>query len=32
MAAGALVAIPVWIAAGSAQKYLVRDLTLGAVK
>lgn len=32
MAAGTLVAIPVWIAALSAQKYLVRGLTLGAVK
>ena len=32
MAAGTLVAIPVWIAALSAQKYLVRGLTFGAVK
>ena len=32
MAAGTLVAIPVWIAALAAQKYLVRGLTLGAVK
>ncbi|MCU1438708.1 MAG: uncharacterized protein JWP66_1795, partial [Naasia sp.] len=32
MAAGTLVAVPVWIAALSAQKYLVRGLTLGAVK
>jgi ABC-type glycerol-3-phosphate transport system permease component len=32
MAAGTLVAIPVWIAALSAQKYLVRGLSFGAVK
>lgn len=32
MAAGTLVAIPVWIAALTAQKYLVRGLTLGAIK
>ncbi|MFD8770979.1 carbohydrate ABC transporter permease [Microbacterium oxydans] len=32
MAAGTLVAVPVWIAALAAQKYLVRGLTLGAVK
>lgn len=32
MAAGTLVAVPVWIAAFSAQKYLVRGLTMGAVK
>lgn len=32
MAAGTLVAVPVWIAALSAQKYLVRGLTFGAVK
>jgi multiple sugar transport system permease protein len=32
MAAGTLVAIPVWVAALSAQKYLVRGLTFGAVK
>jgi ABC-type glycerol-3-phosphate transport system permease component len=32
MAAGTIVAVPVWIAALAAQKYLVRGLTLGAVK
>jgi ABC-type glycerol-3-phosphate transport system permease component len=32
MAAGTLVAIPVWFAALVAQRYLVRGLTLGAVK
>jgi ABC-type glycerol-3-phosphate transport system permease component len=32
MAAGTLVAIPVWIAALGAQKYLVRGLSFGAVK
>ena len=32
MAAGTLVAIPVWIAALCAQKYLVRGLSFGAVK
>lgn len=32
MAAGTIVAIPVWLAALAAQKYLVRGLTLGAVK
>lgn len=32
MAAATLVAVPVWIAALSAQKYLVRGLTMGAVK
>jgi ABC-type glycerol-3-phosphate transport system permease component len=32
MAAGTIVALPVWIAALAAQKYLVRGLTLGAVK
>ena len=32
MAAGTLVAIPVWVAALFAQKYLVRGLSFGAVK
>lgn len=32
MAAGTIVAVPVWVAALAAQKYLVRGLTLGAVK
>ena len=32
MAAATLVALPVWLAALAAQKYLVRGLTLGAVK
>ena len=32
MAAGVVVAVPVWLAALAAQKYLVRGLTLGAVK
>jgi len=32
MAAATLVALPVWIAALAAQKYLVRGLTMGAVK
>jgi ABC-type glycerol-3-phosphate transport system permease component len=32
MAAGTLVVIPVWIGALAAQRYLVRGLTLGAVK
>jgi ABC-type glycerol-3-phosphate transport system permease component len=32
MAAGTIVALPVWAAALAAQKYLVRGLTLGAVK
>ena len=32
MAAGTIVAVPVWLAALAAQKYLVRGLTLGAVK
>lgn len=32
MAAGTVVAIPVWLAALAAQKYLVRGLSLGAVK
>lgn len=32
MAAGTLVVIPVWIAALFAQRYLVRGLTMGAVK
>lgn len=32
MAAGTLVVIPVWIAALVAQRYLVRGLTMGAVK
>lgn len=32
MAAGVVVAIPVWIAALAAQKYLVRGLSFGAVK
>jgi ABC-type glycerol-3-phosphate transport system permease component len=32
MAAGTLVAVPVWLAALAAQKYLVRGLSLGAVK
>ena len=32
MAAGTIVAIPVWIAALLAQKFLVRGLTMGAVK
>jgi ABC-type glycerol-3-phosphate transport system permease component len=32
MAAGTLVVIPVWLAALVAQRYLVRGLTLGAVK
>ena len=32
MAAGTLVVLPVWIGALMAQRYLVRGLTLGAVK
>jgi ABC-type glycerol-3-phosphate transport system permease component len=32
MAAGTVVAVPVWLAALAAQKYLVRGLSLGAVK
>jgi multiple sugar transport system permease protein len=32
MAAGVVVAVPVWIAALAAQKYLVRGLSFGAVK
>lgn len=32
MAAGTIVAVPVWLAALAAQKYLVRGLTLGAIK
>ncbi len=32
MAAATLVALPVWLAALAAQKYLVRGLTMGAVK
>lgn len=32
MAAGVVVAVPVWIAGLAAQKYLIRGLTLGAVK
>lgn len=32
MAAGTLVAVPVWLAALAAQKYLVRGLSMGAVK
>lgn len=32
MAAGTLVVLPVWLAALSVQRYLVRGLTLGAVK
>jgi ABC-type glycerol-3-phosphate transport system permease component len=32
MAAGTIVAVPVWLAALAAQKYLVRGLSLGAVK
>lgn len=32
MAAGVIVALPVWLAGLAAQKYLVRGLTLGAVK
>jgi ABC-type glycerol-3-phosphate transport system permease component len=32
MAAATIVAVPVWLAALAAQKYLVRGLTLGAVK
>ncbi len=32
MAAGVVVAVPVWLAALAAQKYLVRGLSLGAVK
>lgn len=32
MAAGTIVAVPVWLAALASQKYLVRGLTLGAVK
>ena len=32
MAAGTLVVLPVWIGALSVQRYLVRGLTLGAVK
>jgi ABC-type glycerol-3-phosphate transport system permease component len=32
MAAGTLVVLPVWIGALAAQRYLVRGLTMGAVK
>jgi multiple sugar transport system permease protein len=32
MAAGTVVVLPVWIGALAAQRYLVRGLTLGAVK